>query len=68
MENKGYTLQLATASTNATIKLGSLGTFKLQQVHFHWGKDNNMGSEHHLMGKSFPAEVKHILLTTTADV
>ena len=68
MINKGYTLQLNTASTTASIKLGSLGTFKLEQVHFHWGKDDKMGSEHLLMGKSFPAEVRHILQITSEDV
>lgn len=67
MENNGHSLVLTTASTGASIELYSMGTFKLQQVHFHWGKDNKMGSEHQLMGKSFPAEVRHILLITSAD-
>ena len=26
-------------------------------THFHWGSHNQRGSEHYLMGKSYPMEV-----------
>ena len=35
-----------------------VGEFKLAQFHFHWGCDNNCGSEHTLEGRCFPAEVR----------
>ena len=34
-----------------------VGEFKLAQFHFHWGSDNNCGSEHTLDGRCYPAEV-----------
>ncbi|XP_028400604.1 carbonic anhydrase-like [Dendronephthya gigantea] len=57
LTNNGHSLQLSTSSTGASIKLGSLGTFKLEQVHFHWGNSKSQGSEHELKGKTFPAEM-----------
>ena len=60
LENTGHSLKLDTASTGAQVMLGSFDTFKLQQLHFHWGKDSKKGSEHTLKGKVFPAEVRTI--------
>ena len=62
MENSGHSLVLTTATTGASIKLSSVGTFKLVQLHFHWGKNDKMGSEHLVNGKSYPAEVRGILV------
>ncbi|CAG2199863.1 CA [Mytilus edulis] len=37
---------------------GSLpGTYKVEQFHFHWGPNNNVGSEHTYDGKQVTAEV-----------
>lgn len=32
-------------------------TFKVAQFHFHWGNDSTEGSEHHIDGAHYPAEV-----------
>ena len=56
-ENNGHSVVLSTSTTGAKIKLGTLGTFTLVQLHFHWGKDNEKGSEHTLEGKAYPAEM-----------
>lgn len=34
------------------------GPYRLRQLHFHWGKKRDMGSEHTVDGKSFPSEVR----------
>jgi len=40
------------------IKGGSLGgTYKIAQLHFHWGKTDAQGSEHHKDHKAYPLEV-----------
>ena len=31
--------------------------YKLAQIHFHWGKHNEVGSEHTVDGKPYAAEV-----------
>lgn len=47
-------------TNDASISGGDLGqTFKAAQFHFHWGSDNNKGSEHTYNGKSYPAEVRY---------
>ena len=40
------------------IRGGSLGdVYKVAQLHFHWGKDSNQGSEHHKNFEAYPLEV-----------
>ena len=56
-QNSGHSVVLTLTSTGAKIKLDSLGTFSLVQLHFHWGKDNKNGSEHTVEGKAYPAEM-----------
>jgi len=34
--------------------------YRLAQFHCHWGKDCNVGSEHTVNGKSYPAEVCYV--------
>jgi len=36
--------------------------YDLLQLHFHWGKDENEGSEHHIAGRAFPLEI-HLVHT-----
>ena len=36
------------------------GTYKAAQFHFHWGNDNNRGSENLINGRAYPMEVKNI--------
>ncbi|XP_071175153.1 carbonic anhydrase 2-like [Mytilus edulis] len=33
------------------------GTYRLEQFHFHWGADDNKGSEHTIDGKMYAAEL-----------
>nr|AYD38862.1 carbonic anhydrase 2 [Mytilus edulis] len=33
------------------------GTYRLEQFHFHWGADDNKGSEHTINGKMYAAEL-----------
>jgi len=41
-----------------TVTGGELpGTYKLVQIHFHWGSDDSKGSEHTVDGKAYPLEV-----------
>jgi len=41
------------------IKGGGLsGFYKLEQFHFHWGTENEVGSEHLVDGHAYPMEVK----------
>ena len=45
-----------------SISAGGLdGVFRAAQFHFHWGSDDNKGSEHTIDGDSFPLEVRFIL-------
>lgn len=42
---------------------GPLSTdYKLHSIHFHWGTDNNVGSEHTVNGKAYPMEM-HVVHT-----
>ena len=71
-ENNGHTYVATfnfTEATTPTISEGGLpGDYQLAQFHFHWGSNHTLGSEHHVNGKDFPAEVgdtktnSHILL------
>lgn len=36
--------------------------YKVEQLHFHWGQSNAVGSEHLMKGKSYPLEVIFIYL------
>ena len=36
---------------------GLPGTYRIAQLHFHWGSDNNKGSEHTIDGNAYPLEV-----------
>ena len=58
LENKGTTLEVIVTSADASITLKDLGRkYILEQFHFHWGKVNSRGSEHHYSGRIFSAEV-----------
>jgi carbonic anhydrase len=36
---------------------GLPGVFRLAQLHFHWGGESHVGSEHMVAGKAFPIEM-----------
>ena len=61
-KNNGHTYVATfnnfTEATTPIISGGGLpGEYKLAQFHFHWGSDHQLGSEHHVNGEDFPAEV-----------
>lgn len=58
MENNGHTLKVGVAEAGAGVLLLGTGYFLLDQFHFHWGSENDKGSEHQFNGKSFSAEVR----------
>ncbi len=42
---------------------GLTGSYEVFQFHTHWGSDDTKGSEHTLDGKSYPAEVRGLLIS-----
>ena len=61
-KNNGHTYSISfsgfTDSNSPKISGGGLpGEFKLVGMHFHWGNDNSLGSEHHVNNTAYPAEV-----------
>ncbi|XP_069595506.1 carbonic anhydrase 5A, mitochondrial [Ranitomeya imitator] len=58
--NNGYAFLVEyDDSTNKSVVSGGPleNPFRLKQFHFHWGADNNWGSEHTVDSKVFPAEL-----------
>ena len=54
-------------SGNLLVSEGGLnGQYAVAQFHFHWGSDDNRGSEHAVNGEQFPMEVGHTL-TSAAE-
>ncbi|XP_055870437.1 carbonic anhydrase 7-like isoform X1 [Biomphalaria glabrata] len=54
----GRMVQLVYSGTPIYLLGGGLPTaYKLVQLHFHWGANQYLGSEHYMDGKSFPMEV-----------
>lgn len=37
------------------------GSYRLRQIHFHWGASDDIGSEHAVDGKKYAAEVRHCI-------
>ncbi|XP_067128881.1 carbonic anhydrase 12-like [Centruroides vittatus] len=58
LKNTGHTAQLT--FYNAKQWIGGESTlerYRLMQLHFHWGLENERGSEHTVDGKRFPLEM-----------
>nr|AAX16122.1 carbonic anhydrase precursor [Tridacna gigas] len=61
IKNNGHTIQVDVNNDNIYIHKGDLvGRFKVAQFHFHWGRNNNEGSEHTHNGRKYPLEL-HIV-------
>jgi carbonic anhydrase len=61
LKNNGHSVQVTTNLNNIRVKGGGLqGEYVLEQLHFHWGANDNVGSEHHLNGREYPAEVHFV--------
>ena len=63
--NNGHSLQFNPAVKKATIR-NHLGTYTVQQFHFHWGRNDQEGSEHLIDGKQFSAEM-HLVATKNGE-
>lgn len=60
LSNNGHTAKIA-ISGEVSISGGDLkDTYKALQLHFHWGRSSDMGSEHLVAGKAYPMEL-HIV-------
>ncbi|VDI41514.1 carbonic anhydrase [Mytilus galloprovincialis] len=60
--NHGRSIQVNLQGHDIKVTGGSLpGTYKVEQFHFHWGPNNNVGSEHTYDGKQVTAEL-HIVM------
>jgi len=64
-KNNGHTAQLDVVATLpgdvGVLTGGPLeGEYQILQLHFHWGSNDSLGSEHTLQGESFPIEL-HIV-------
>ena len=61
IRNNGHTVQIQ-LNEDATSKLsftgtGLKGSYVLSQIHFHWGLEDEIGSEHTVNNIQFPAEI-----------
>ena len=54
-------IDVRNALASLTLKNESLGDrrYLLHHLHFHWGSNDHIGSEHQFNGRSFPAEVSY---------
>ena len=43
------------------------GSFQLLQLHFHWGENDTLGSEHAVDGEKFPMEMHLVHMTSDLD-
>ncbi|KAK3868595.1 hypothetical protein Pcinc_026030 [Petrolisthes cinctipes] len=59
VENVGHSVKLTFQMTNTPYVTGGglASAYKFMQLHFHWGIDDNDGSEHHINSHSYPCEV-----------
>ncbi|ESO01624.1 hypothetical protein HELRODRAFT_185695 [Helobdella robusta] len=59
--NNGHTVQVALDGSDSLLEGGPFPhRYRAAQFHFHWGMNNNMGSEHMVDGRYFAAEL-HIV-------
>ncbi|XP_060064364.1 carbonic anhydrase 15-like [Ylistrum balloti] len=58
MKNNGHTLQVDVVG-DLIVSGGGLpgNSYKMAQLHFHWGHDNSEGSEHVYNGRPYPMEM-----------
>ena len=56
--NNGHTVKInVPVNSQAEIVIDASETFRLAQIHFHWGDQSLQGSEHLLHGQAFPLEM-----------
>ncbi|CAB3998532.1 carbonic anhydrase 7, partial [Paramuricea clavata] len=59
LENNGHTVQFSPTGENTSeASCGPVtNKYKLAQFHFHWGENNDVGSEHTVDGKPYSGEL-----------
>ena len=64
LQNKGHTIQFTQHAIDSHPRMfhNHKGAYVLRQFHFHWGECEARGSEHHIDGKQYEAEL-HIVHT-----
>lgn len=61
LKNNGHSSQVLTNAKDITLTGGGLvGTYVLEQFHFHWGANSRTGSEHLLTYASLPFEIHFV--------
>jgi len=61
LKNNGHTVQLTTNTDVIRVKEGGLSDeYVLEQLHFHWGSNDSVGSEHFVNGKKYPLEIHFV--------
>ena len=65
-DNKESVIQMSFDKTVTYKVPGIEHEAEVQQLHFHWGQNNTVGSEHFLDGKQFAAEVHLVSNYTTS--
>jgi len=59
--NNGYSAKITLDKNHMHVKMpGIRGTFDLLQLHLHWGKCNEKGSEHYVENKQYAAEIHFV--------
>jgi len=59
LSNTGHSIQFDPKTMNVTT-VNHRGTYTLQQFHFHWGAGQCIGSEHHIGGSQYDAEIHFV--------
>ena len=66
--NTGHSVQFTPDSDLDTAVIENhLGTYELQQFHFHWGSTSTQGSEHTVDGGMYSGELHFVTRKTTGD-
>ena len=59
--NTGHNVQFDPSPGSAAVTTRThLGTYQVAQMHMHWGRNNNEGSEHTVDGKSYSLELHFV--------
>jgi len=60
LKNNGHSAQVDIGNATGLYSNAFGQTFKPVQVHFHWGRNDSVGSEHTINGSQYPAEMHFV--------
>ncbi|XP_049271034.1 uncharacterized protein LOC119391092 [Rhipicephalus sanguineus] len=62
----GNTVKVSSSKGNDVVNAGVdlNGWYKFEQLHFHWGSNSSLGSEHRIDGYTFPLEMHLVHMNT----